>query len=231
MSTFFGVVGGGVIENSSGSLKQSFNAETCWRLVGCWSVWESCSRNWYRFSCWQVCASQLLALLWSADDFRKAVGQELCMRTHIHTQSLGLSQTHVQTTSAAVCWVNEQHAECGWPSSAPGKPGPCQRRLPLFVRDPSEITLCMVTKILFSHLLNRGCFVEVAGFMKCYIEKWKVTHSSCYSTSCIFWQTNTNFFFFFTNLWIILNMPKRQDILKLKWDPEKGGNAAGGRFS
>lgn len=143
-------VGGGIVKNSSGSLKQPFDAETCWRLVGCWWVLGILQQKLVQiFMLEGLCFPTVgLYLIWWW--FRKAVGQELPMRTHshIHTHSLCLSQTYVQTTSAAVCWVNEQHA-VRWPSSAPSKPGPCQRRLPLFVRDLSEITLCMITKILF----------------------------------------------------------------------------------
>lgn len=35
MSTF---CEGVIVQNLSGSLKQLFDAKTCWRLVGCWRV-------------------------------------------------------------------------------------------------------------------------------------------------------------------------------------------------
>lgn len=42
-----------------------------------------------------------------------------CTHTYTHRESPCLSQTYVQTTSAAVCWVNEQHAESDDPILQP----------------------------------------------------------------------------------------------------------------
>lgn len=49
------------------------------------------------------------------------------MHAHTHTHSLSRSHTYVQTTSAAVCWVNEQHAESDDPVLHPVSQVPASR--------------------------------------------------------------------------------------------------------
>lgn len=88
--------------------------------------------------------SQLLAYLWYDDDLGRLQARNyVCTQRHTHTtpdtQSPCLSRTYVQTTSAAVCWLNEQHAESVDPVLQPVSQVPARggsRCLSEIVRNP-----------------------------------------------------------------------------------------------
>lgn len=106
--------------------------------------WESCSRNWHRFTRWQVWTSQLLAFLWSDDGLGSLQARNYACahthnRAHTHRQTESVSVSDIRADCISRCVLGEWAAcRVRWPSSAPGKPGPRQQRLLLFVRDQSE---------------------------------------------------------------------------------------------
>lgn len=83
---------------------------------------------------------------------------------HVHTHTHTVSVSHIYADYISCCVLGEWAARgVRWPSSAPGKPGPSQQRLPLFVRDPKNTHRTLTKKSYFDW---RNADIELVYFAK-----------------------------------------------------------------